>query len=393
MKITSSQRETYRTDSTATLIKSGQEYFVTLEKLIDEAKVEIQFQTYIFDYDDTGKRITEALIRAAQRGVKVFLMVDSFGSMSLGNEFIQLMKDRNIFFRKFSPFFSKEGFHIGRRLHHKVVVSDEQKALVGGINIADKYHGTEKETAWFDFAVLVEGKICRHLAMICQRIEQKKFTIRKKDKQELAKVHPFSSNQLIRIRQNDWARSKKQIRTGYKTAIRNAEHSITIVAAYFLPGVTLRKTLRKASKRGVKIKLLLSENSDVPFIKSAHRFLYGWLLHLNVQVFEYRPSVMHGKAMLVDDEWATIGSYNLNHLSAYSSVELNIDVYCPEFGLQFRKHLEDVFANDCKEVTYQTVSRKNVFLKMKDWFSYQMIRINMSLLFLFIRKGEKNRLE
>lgn len=392
MKTSSAQLKTYRCDSKAALVKCGQEYFTILEKLIDEAKEEVQFQTYIFEEDETGKTVTQALIRAAGRGVKIFLVVDSFGSSMLGNEFARLMNENNIYFRKFSPVFSPKGFQVGRRLHHKVVVVDEQKALVGGINIADKYKGTDKEQAWFDFAVLLEGNICKHLSMICNKIGRKKFTIQKKDKQKI-KQQTTNKKQLISIRQNDWARSKNQIRLSYKTAIRNAEHSITIVAAYFLPGVTFRRVLRKASRRGVQIKIILSEKSDVPFIKNAHHFLYGWLLHLKVQVFEYYPSILHGKAMLVDDEWVTIGSYNLNHLSKYSSIELNANIFSKDFGSIFSKYLNEVLENDCRVITPQTVSKRSVFVKIKNLLSYQFVRMNMYLLFFFLSKKGKNRLE
>jgi len=392
MKISSSQIETYRRDSKAILVRSGKEYFSALEKLIDEAREEIQFQTYIFEQDETGISVTQSLIRAAERGVKVFLVVDSFGSSGLGNEFARLMNDHNIYFRKFSPFFSQKGFQVGRRLHHKVVVADEQKALIGGINIADKYRGTVEVREWFDLAVLLEGNICKHLSMICNKIERKRFTIQKKDKKKIIQ-YPTNHHHLIRIRQNDWARSKKQIRLSYKTAIRNAEHSIIIIAAYFIPDATLRRVLRKAARRGVQIKLILSEHSDVPFIKNAHHFLYGWLLHLKIQVFEYRPSVLHAKAMLVDGEWITIGSYNLNHLSDYSSIELNADIFSNDVGSKFTKDINEILENDCREITTQIVSKRSLLIKLKNWLSYQIIRMNMSLLFLFISRKEKNRLE
>lgn len=388
MKISSPQLKTYWCDTDVVLVKCGKEFFDTLEKLIDKAKTEIQFQTYIYDHDETGKAITEALKRAANRGVKVFLVVDGFGSVSLHHAFAEEMKQAGIFFRKFSPLYSKRSFQVGRRLHQKVVVIDKETALVTGINIADKYYGRH-EAPWLDFAVLLHGPICKELADVCRRIERKKITKGKQKKHSVS----LKDKILVRYRQNDWVRRKNQIRESYKTAIRNAEDSITIVAAYFIPGITLRRALRQASERGVKIKLLLSGKSDVPFIKRAHHFLYGWLLHINVRVFEYNTAILHGKAMVVDNKWATIGSYNINHLSDYSSIELNADILSEDFARVFNNHIEDILNNESTEITDKIAGHKNIVARLLNWFSYQLVRINMSLLFFFITKRGNNRLE
>src|ERR1051326_2059019 len=142
------------------LVFSGKNYFEMLEKIIDEAKETIHLQTYIFENDNTGKKIADALIRASRREVKVFVLADAFGSNSLPRKFIDNLRKEKINFRFFSPLFSSEGIFFGRRLHHKIVVADKHIALVGGINIADKYYGTQNENAWFDHAVLVKGKAC-----------------------------------------------------------------------------------------------------------------------------------------------------------------------------------------------------------------------------------------
>ncbi len=122
-------------------IHGGKEFFDTLEKMLDEAGKVIHFQTYIFSDDGTGKRIKDALVRASERGVRVYLLCDGYAT-GFSDAWIREFLESGIYFRYFEPLFSGKKFYFGRRLHHKVVVCDERFSLVGGINISDRYHGT-----------------------------------------------------------------------------------------------------------------------------------------------------------------------------------------------------------------------------------------------------------
>lgn len=152
------------------LVHSGNDYFDTLENIIRSAKHTIHLQTYIFDEDDTGKRIAAALKKAAQRGVVIALLLDGFGSQALSKKFVQYLQNSGIDLRFFSPLFSTQSIYPGRRMHHKIIVADKRTALVGGINIADKYHGSATEPPWLDFAILLEGSVCEELDMLCRNM-------------------------------------------------------------------------------------------------------------------------------------------------------------------------------------------------------------------------------
>ena len=137
------------------LIHGGKEFFELLEKLIDAARHSIHLHTYIFDADETGKRIGDALIRAAKRGVKIYMLVDGFASKNLPEAFIDDFKKAGILFRFFEPFLKSKSLYFGRRMHHKVFVSDGSHSLVGGINIADHYNDVAGHKAWLDYALYV----------------------------------------------------------------------------------------------------------------------------------------------------------------------------------------------------------------------------------------------
>ena len=147
----------------ATLVHSGEDYFSRLENIIRNSQFEIHMQIYLFENDATGKRIISALKEAASRQVKIYLLLDGLGSLTFPSEVRNELKRSGINFRFFAPLFSAYTFYLGRRLHQKVVVADRKVVLIGGINIADKYHGTATEAPWLDYAVQLNGEIAKPL--------------------------------------------------------------------------------------------------------------------------------------------------------------------------------------------------------------------------------------
>lgn len=355
------------------LVFSGEDYFSRLQRIINEAESEIHLQTYIFENDTSGMKIAECLKAAAMRKVNVYVLLDGYGSYSLPGDLTNNLIHHGVNLR----FFSANIFLIGRRLHHKLVVVDGKTALIGGINIADKYHGTKTEEPWLDFAVQAEGKIAEPLQELCRNI-----FFRKKRKTRKKLLAAFYSNDHISVRilQNDWLKRKNEIWNAYLKSIRTAKKEVIIVGSYFLPGRRLTHSLRKIARKGVKIKLILSGLSDVPLIRRAGRYLYSSLLKNNIELYEWNKSVLHGKAAVVDSEWITIGSFNLNHLSSYGSIEMNVEIASPEFASYFASYLHTVIAQS-EKITAETLkARKGIVSRLLNWFSYLLTRTGMILI-------------
>jgi cardiolipin synthase len=155
-----------------------------------------------------------------------------------------------------------------------------------------------------------------------------------------------------------------------------AKSDIIIVCSYFLPGRTLRKHLRAAAARGVKITLVSAGISDVRIAKMAERWLYSWLLRRSIKLVEYQPSVLHAKLATCDEQWFTLGSYNINDISAYASVELNVDVRDPVLCRQMNSLLEEIIKRDCIEITEGSLnSHVNIFRQFARFIAYKIIRI------------------
>lgn len=350
------------------LWQGGEDYFALIKKMIDQSVDEIHLQTYIFDFDETGKEIMDSLILAADRGVKVFLVLDAYGSGELINKTADNLKAAGIHFKSFSPSYFKNIAYTGRRLHHKILCCDKQIAMVGGINIANKYRGNSEELAWLDYGIYFTGNVCKQLAVICKTIFEKEFNI------DYHIKLPVNSDQSIAILQNDWLRGKNQIFNFYLKSIKNANKNIVIVGAYFLPGFRIKRALKKASQRGVKITLLLTGISDVPLVRDATRFFYAFLFRYNIKIYEWKKSVLHGKLMIVDDNILTVGSFNVNHLSQYGSLELNMACNNPQTLIKAGKMVNQNIA-DSELIKPENVS--SVLLRFKLFLSFYVIRMMM----------------
>jgi cardiolipin synthase len=346
------------------LIRGGREYFERLIQLIENACESVHLQTYIFSDDETGNEVGEALIRAVRRNVKVNMVVDGYASQSLSSGFVAKLKSSGIQFRFFEPILRTRYYYFGRRLHHKLAVFDSRLALVGGINISNNYNQFPGERAWFDFAFFVEGEVARELCILCWKTwfgfsPGMKLTPCE-EKQAHFDIDPTESS-AVRMRRNDWVRGKKEITKTYLEIFRQAKSQIIIVSSYFLPGEEFKQKMRSAVRRGVRIKLVLTRSSDVYIAKQAERHMYRWLMKNKMEIYEYKPTVLHGKLAICDDEWMTLGSYNVNNISAFASIELNLDVKNEVFVNGVREMLEGIIMADCERVTEADFAAHNGF--------------------------------
>jgi cardiolipin synthase A/B len=229
-----------------------------------------------------------------------------------------------------------------------------------------------------------EGDIAAALCVLCWKTwnnfpvnmgltpcEEKKFSFN------------FKAEELsnLRMRRNDWMRRKNEISETYIQMFRHSKSHIMIMCSYFLPGKAIRRLLKNAARRGVKIQVITAGSSDVILSKYAERWLYDWMLRNKIELFEYQPTVLHAKVSVCDSEWLTIGSYNINNLSAYASIELNLEVYNVDIAKQMESILETTIAKDCIAITEQVHKKStNIFKQFIRWCSYEIIRFILYLI-------------
>jgi cardiolipin synthase len=384
----------YTAHNRVQLVRGGADYFNVAEALIDQAVHSIHFQTYIFEHDQTGQRVADALVRAAFRNVRVYLMLDGYASADLDPAFVQRWRESGIHFRWFQPIVKGKDFYLGRRMHHKILVVDGLHSLVGGVNVSNRYNDLPGQPAWLDFAIRIDGEASIELYNRC--VEMWTKTLWKKiglpGLFNWRSILAFDEQANTRIRINDWVRNKNQISRSYLEMFHRANDQITILSSYFMPGRILRKQIDQAARRGVVIRVILTSRSDVHLSKSAERYLYPWLLNRNVEIYEYRHTVLHGKMATYDRQWATIGSYNVNNISAYASIELNVDVHNTAFATSVERALERIIQDDCIRISRSRFSTgTNLFLRFKRRVSYEMIRVILYLFTFYFRQEARGR--
>ena len=373
------------------LVHGGSDYFDAVVQLIRRATTHIHLQTYIYDEDETGKMVADELIAAALRGVKVYMLIDGYASSGLSDAFIQHLEFSGIHFRYFEPVLRSRKFYVGRRLHHKIIVADGRESLVGGINISNKYNDLPDDPAWLDWAMWAKGEVSYELFIVCAGFwcRSRKAT-RAMIAAHPSPVFPSEWNCAVKVRRNDWVRRKNQISRSYIEMFDRAEQHIIIMSSYFLPGRVIRRNIARARARGVKVSVILAGSSDVMIAKYAERFIYRWLLRLGVEIFEYPKAVLHAKLSTYDRVWVTVGSYNVNDISAYASIELNLDVMDDAFGMQADGWLRRIIDEDCDTITSEQLQNYNVLTRILQWGSYEIYRA-VFFLFTFYFRQEKTK--
>jgi cardiolipin synthase len=329
-----------------TLLETGLELFPSLLAAIDGAQYEIYFETYIFADDDTGRAVEAALIRAGERGVRVRVLTDWFGTGRKRCLALRIaFANAGVRFRAFNPWF-KRGV---ARTHRKLTVVDRELAFVGGININDDwfcdYDASKRLPAprW-DFAVEVRGPLVStiHTEMQGQWARVGRLGLikriglfREMRRQELAEGdRPMQAAFIVR----DSLRNRHTIQRAYLQAIGRAKKSILLVNPYFAPGHKFRQALAVAGQRGVEVKLLIGVG-EITLQDMVARSFYPKLLAAGVKVYEYRKTQLHAKVAVVDDDWSTVGSSNCDGLSLFLNQEANIVVKDEGFATIMRDHI------------------------------------------------------
>lgn len=373
----------YLANNSLQLLASPGQYFVQLERMLAEASHCIHLQTYIFKDDQTGQQVANWLIQAAQRNIPVHVLVDGYASQWLANDFVEKLRNAGVYFSFFQPLLKSKHFYVGRRMHHKMVVVDGKEALIGGINIADRYNKIPGEESWMNMDLHIQGEAALALEKRCIRIWNKN-TQRKRLEPSSPIYTTIENGSPLRVRFNDWAYGMHEISKSYIEMFHQAEKEIIIICSYFIPGSTFRRLMQKAARRGAQIQVVVAGPSDVMTAKYAERYLYDWMLRNKIRVYEYQNQVLHAKVAQRDGAWMTIGSYNLNDLSAKASLEANVDCMDAQFVAEARQVMLSIIENHTQEIT--ETKNWSVFARFGHWIWYKIFRGLLYLFTFYMRK-------
>ena len=369
------------------LLKNGAAFFPALEAAIDGAKADVRLETYIFQDDAAGRRIAHALMRAAARGVAVRVLVDGFGSRQIPPAFFEEMRRTGVRVLFFRPDRGLLRFRRSRlrRVHRKIALIDGRLGFVGGINIIDDFTENLSPThPRLDYAVLVEGPILADIYPAVLRLWRivKWTSLKRRDPayRPPAVACAACGPVALQFLQRDNLRHRRDIEHAYLRAIDGAQRSILLTSPYFLPGRRLRRALCRAAQRGVAVVLLLQGEADHPLLQYATRALYDQLLSAGVVVHEYTAAMLHGKVAVVDGEWATVGSSNLDPFSLFLNREANVVARDHDFAETLQQSVEEEIAAHARRVDPLDWRRRGVWMRLKCATALLLARMTAGLI-------------
>ena len=401
---------------TVRLLQGGAEFFPALIEAVDRSQWEVRIETFIFEFDATGVLVAEALEHAAARGVAVYLLMDGIGTLTVPAAWQQRFDVAGVQWHRFSP--------LGwagllnpvrwRRLHRKLCVVDQSLAFCGGINLVDdliKPRQAALDAPRYDFAVQVQGPVVadmlRSMSGLWRRLQltrdlglgQFKAVGRawrqgKKSMQDATVGAPVRSEDhpvmgpvgsgmysgvhaTLLLRDN--LRNRASIERAYRQAIGSAKHEIIIANAYFLPGQRLRRALFHARRRGVRVQLLLQGRYDNFMQFHASRPVMASLLSAGIEVYEYSASLLHAKVAVMDGEWATVGSSNLDPLSLLLAREANVAWSHALLAAELRSHLLHAMEHSATPLDATRLAQRSLWHRVLDRLAFALMR---TLLFI-----------
>ncbi len=314
------------------LFTEGDRLFEAMLAAIDSAQKQVWLETYIFADDEIGRRFAEALVARARAGVEVRLQADAVGSLFqfhhfLGREFDAAGVQVHFFHR----WHWREPLRYNRRDHRKLLVVDGRQAFLGGFNIhrqsSQRYYGVAR---WRDTHAAFRGQLARQAAELFDAFWRG-------DRERLPVVDEQASSILV---PNQSRACRRRLACIYNDALGHARRQVCLTTPYFVPDHRTQKALIGAVKRGVEVRLLVPHAGDVRLARWAANAVYAHLLDAGIHIYEYQPRMLHAKVAIVDGDWATLGTANLDYRSLFQNYELNLVSRDPDLCTRLQAQFE-----------------------------------------------------
>jgi len=378
------------------LLEGGREYFPALVEALDAARDEVFVETYIFEDDDSGRLVALALARAAQRGVRVQVTVDGFGTPQLAGAIRDPLRAAGVRVETYRP--ERRPLALDRsrlrRMHRKLVVIDGRVAFVGGINLLDDLrdpnHGPLAEPR-LDFAVRVRGPIVAAAHLAAHRLWWELSAVNRPLRamhvaraawHRLAAGLVSDTTPAGTVRASlvlrDNLRFRRAIEREYLRAIGRARRDVLIANAYFFPGRRFRRALIAAARRGVRVRLLLQGRVEYRLPHYGAQALYDELLREGVEIVEYTRSFLHAKVAVIDDR-ATVGSSNIDPFSLLLAREANVFVNDADFAGQLRARIERAIEDGGRALPLTHHRRRPLLVRLFNSVAFVLLRIAVAI--------------
>lgn len=347
----------------------GADFILGLFKALLNAHHHIHLQSYIIDDDALGQMLSDILIAKAREGIEIRLIYDDVGCWNVHNKFFNRMLGEGIKVCAFMPVKAPMFTHkINYRNHRKIAVIDGQIGFIGGMNIARRYVKGQGNQRWRDLHLRLVG----HSVLSLQRdfLADWSFAtgVLITDKIYYPRLNLHAGNAAVQIVTSDPVSHWPQIMTGITWMILNARRYIYIQTPYFMPTEPVLQALRTAAMSGVDVRLMVPQKPDGFWLRWANDSYFKDVLEAGVRLFTFRPGFLHSKALVADDEWATIGSSNMDFRSFENNMEANAFIYNRETALKI-KQIFETDSRGCKEIHLRQWQRRSYRRRLLESFT------------------------
>jgi cardiolipin synthase len=340
------------------VLRKAPAYYASLQDDIRNAAHSIEIQSYIWRDDEVGREFLGLLIAAADRGVKVKVLLDELGSFWLKESYFRPLIDAGGEFswcHTLSPLRNRYSFNL--RNHRKLQIIDKKSAFVGGMNFGREYLGLDPECGdWGDVQIRVEGTVVEVLQQIFA--EDWFFATGRDDlKPSTETIQTSPDATFAQVLRGGPDEEDHPMLRANMALVASANRRLWIATGYFVPGEVMQAALQVAVSRGVDVRLLVSIKSQHPLLVKAGRSFYDALLRQGIRIFEYGKGIEHSKYMVVDEEWASVGSSNFDERSMRLNFELSVLAYSPETNRELAKIFQKTIL-ESHEITRIAFSRR-----------------------------------
>lgn len=347
------------------LYATGARFFDALFKAVGQANTLICLEYYIIRADRTGGRLAEALAAAVERGVQVFLIYDAIGCHDTPDSYFGVLRRLGVQCLPFNPFSLRRGIRwFDRRDHRKLAIIDGRLAFLGGLNIGDEYAGLlDKERSFHDVGFSLTGAAVETLlTLFADTWEQEQGNRPLFPVLQPAEVPPRGAAEISLISGRPH-HLRSAIRAAFRVAMASAGDELLIVNPYFVPGPRIMRSLLRAARRRVRIRLVLPSRSDVPLVRLVSRSTYEPLLKAGIEIYELERQLLHAKLMLIDGERTVLGSANLDQRSFHRNYEINAIIRSKAFGGQVRELFEQDIVGS-RRITLDEHARRGLLSRL-----------------------------
>ena len=348
------------------ILKNGVRFFPPMLAAVRNARKTINAEFYIYWDGEIARMFAEAMAERARAGVKVNVILDSVGSATTSRELVRFLERNGVVVEWYHPLRWYTLSRVNHRTHRKLLIVDGEVGFSGGMGIADVWLGdADSREHWRETVVRIEGPAVTQMqsAFMDNWVKSRGELLTGLDYFPTMDKRGTCLTQVVKSSPSEGSSAAKLL---YIVSIVAAKRSIYISTAYFIPDRDTIRAMEGAVRRGVDVRVIVpGEYTDVPIVRHAGRLLYSRLLRRGIRIFEYQPTMMHAKTMVVDGIWSTIGSSNFDDRSFRLNDEANVNIYDESIAVQ----MEQMFFEDLarsEEITRRRFVQRPWMDKIKE---------------------------